>query len=530
MVYDATRSRKKDPANTWLNLEESNGNNHTPLIDDKPPETRKMSWWYQDRSSVLLLLFLYILQGIPLGLAGSIPMLLASKNVDYHQQAIFSFVFWPFSLKLLWAPIVDSTYFAKFGRRKSWLVPTQYCIGLVMLILSYGLDSILNTSNPNILHLTICFFILNFCAATQDIAVDGWALTMLSKKNVGLASTCNSVGQTAGYFLGYVVFLALESADFCNKYLRSEPQTEGVVTLASFMYFWSIVFFITTTFVMLFKKEDQQRHEEVNEDGSGPVGTNGIFAAYKLLWKIICLPNVLQYVIILLTVKVGFASESLVGLKLIESGIHKESLALLAIPMTPLQIMLPLLIAKYTSGPKPLDIFLKAFRWRILFTMWLALLVYITPLFKEEDGTYPYSYFVFVLITYSCHQVALYCMFVSMMAFNAKISDPRIGGTYMTLLNTVANLGGNWPSTLALWFVDDLTTNYCVGGKSEIQYCNKDTKEACIAAGGKCDMSVDGYYIEVVVCVILGIGWLFWKRRTTRRLQELDPERWKCPT
>ena len=32
-------------------------------------------------------------------------------------------------------------------------------------------------------------------------------------------------------------------------------------------------------------------------------------------------------------------------------------------------------------------------------------------------------------------------MFVSQMAFHAKISDPGIGGTYMTLLNTVANFG-----------------------------------------------------------------------------------------
>ena len=38
-------------------------------------------------------------------------------------------------------------------------------------------------------------------------------------------------------------------------------------------------------------------------------------------------------------------------------------------------------------------------------------------------------------------QVFVYSMFVSQMAFNAKISDPTIGGTYMTLLNTVANLG-----------------------------------------------------------------------------------------
>ena len=50
---------------------------------------------------------------------------------------------------------------------------------------------------------------------------------------MGWASTCNSVGQTAGYFLGNVVFLALESPEFCNAYLRTEPETVGIVTLAS---------------------------------------------------------------------------------------------------------------------------------------------------------------------------------------------------------------------------------------------------------------------------------------------------------
>ena len=44
-----------------------------------------------------------------------------------------------------------------------------------------------------------------------------------------------------------------------------------------------------------------------------------------------------------------------------------------------------------------------------------------------------------------------------------KVSDPAVGGTYMTLLNTVCNLGGNWPSTLALWSVDSLTWKSCQG-------------------------------------------------------------------
>lgn len=45
-------------------------------------------------------------------------------------------------------------------------------------------------------------------------------------------ATCNTVGQTAGYFVGNVVFLTLESADFCNKYIHSQHEDHGLVTLA----------------------------------------------------------------------------------------------------------------------------------------------------------------------------------------------------------------------------------------------------------------------------------------------------------
>lgn len=132
-------------------------------------------------------------------------------------------------MKLLWAPLVDSIYSSRIGRRKTWLIPTQYLLGAFMLLLSRYVTQWLGTngSEPNIGILTVLFFSLNFLAATQDIAVDGWALTMLRKENVGHASTCNSVGQTTGYFLSYVLFMALESPTFCNQYLRDVPGTEG---------------------------------------------------------------------------------------------------------------------------------------------------------------------------------------------------------------------------------------------------------------------------------------------------------------
>ncbi|XP_018647824.1 putative solute carrier family 33 (acetyl-CoA transporter [Schistosoma mansoni] len=116
----------------------------------------------------------------------------------YNLQATFSLSSWPFSLKLLWAPIVDSIYINFIGRRKTWLIITQYAIGIELLVLASYIDDWFGR-DPNkawsqlgshhsvdIIPLTITFFVLTFLTATQDIAVDGWALTLLSK----LLSNC----------------------------------------------------------------------------------------------------------------------------------------------------------------------------------------------------------------------------------------------------------------------------------------------------------------------------------------------------
>nr|XP_057935729.1 acetyl-coenzyme A transporter 1 [Doryrhamphus excisus]XP_057935730.1 acetyl-coenzyme A transporter 1 [Doryrhamphus excisus] len=475
--------------------------------------------------NVCLLLFLYVLQGIPLGLAGSIPLILQSKNVSYKDQAIYSFVFWPFSLKLVWAPLVDALYFSRFGRRKSWLVPTQYLLGIFMLYLSLRVDSMLQgEGGPNVVAVTSLFFMLAFLAATQDIAVDGWALTMLSKENVGYASTCNSVGQTAGYFLGNVLFLALESADFCNKYLRIEPKETGIVTLSDFLFFWGMIFLISTTLVALLKSENahskgkRKAHEE----------TEGVFETYKLLFTIIKMPAVFTFCVLLLTAKIGFsAADTVTGLKLVEAGVPKAQLALLAVPMVPLQILLPVVISKYTAGPRPLDIFYKAFPFRLIIGLVFAVLVWWTPSVRQEEG-FPVYYYGVVLLGYALHQVTLYSMYVACMAFHAKVSDPLIGGTYMTLLNTVTNLGGNWPSTVALWLVDPLTWKECRGAVGQQTCASPEAVALCIKEGGACTTTLDGYYVESLVCVVIGLAWWVWLGKKMRRLQEQSPAAWRC--
>jgi len=58
-------------------------------------------------------------------------------------------------------------------------------------------------------------------------------------------------------------------------------------------------------------------------------------------------------------------------------------------------------------------------------------------------------------------QILANIMTVATLAFFSRISDSRFGGTYMTLLNTLSNLGGAWSSSVAIGMIDYLTFKEC---------------------------------------------------------------------
>ena len=187
-------------------------------------KTKKVDW-KDDILGISVLMLLYCLQGIPLGLIfGSLPFVMAER-VSYADQATFSLSAYPYSLKLFWSPIVDVIYSQKYGRRKSWIFPMQLLMGLTMIYISYNFDSWSGASEgalPRVVLLTSWFFWLIFLTATQDIAVDGWALTILSEGNRELQAMCQTVGQTFGYALGFPVFLALNSQEICTKWFGAD--------------------------------------------------------------------------------------------------------------------------------------------------------------------------------------------------------------------------------------------------------------------------------------------------------------------
>lgn len=204
-----------------------------------------------------------------------------------------------------------------------------------------------------------------------------------------------------------------------------------------------------------------ERNQSIDNKDDAELELN-IVDTYKLLWRIVNMRPIKILAAILLTVKFTFAAcDSVTSLKLVEAGLPKDKLALLAIPMVPLQIFLPLVVSKYTTGAKPMEVYIKAIPFRIVFGIFASTIVALAPYTFSAKGDVPIYLYVVLLVNYSFYQICLYCMFVAVMAFFAKISDPAVGGTYMTLLNTICNLGGNWPTSIVLWLVDVLTWKEC---------------------------------------------------------------------
>ncbi|KAI1308418.1 hypothetical protein EDD11_004308 [Mortierella claussenii] len=473
-----------------------------------------------DTWNFVLLVVLYLLQGVPVGLTfGSIPFLLKAK-MSYSQIGIFSLAHYPYSMKFLWSPIVDAIYNKDLGRRKSWIVPIQLMTGLMFLWLGMNIEGWMAQDQIAVGTLTVVFFILIFFCATQDIAVDGWALTLLSKENLSYASTAQTIGLNTGYFLSFTVFLAFNSSEFSNKYFRTTPQDYGLVPLGGYLKFWAVMYLAITMWLIVMKKEGRSQAEDEADIG--------IKAVYKIILRIIRLPHMKSFMIVLLTAKIGFiANDAVTALKLLEKGFSKEDLALAVLIDFPFQIIFGYYAVRWSSGARPLKPWLWAFFAHLACCVIAMALVYGFP----ADGVVTPAYFYMVLITTVATSFTSTVAFVSMGAFMTVIADPVIGGTYMTLLNTLSNFGGTWPRFFVLEAVDYFTISTCsvVDSKGQDFSCAAEPgKSLCEDLGGECVLQQDGYYYVSSMCVLVGgLLLVFYIAPTIRYLETLSPNKWK---
>ncbi|MCX7823722.1 MAG: MFS transporter [Syntrophobacterales bacterium] len=153
------------------------------------------------RYNVVILTALGFSSGLPLALTGStLQAWLFSEGVNLGTIGLFSLVGLPYSVKIMWAPIIDYYVIPFLGRRRGWIFSTQ--CGLVVFIAILGLLAWFmesggfpfRHSKGLLVIAALIVFSIAFLSATQDIAIDAYRTDILAPEERGAGAATTVLG------------------------------------------------------------------------------------------------------------------------------------------------------------------------------------------------------------------------------------------------------------------------------------------------------------------------------------------------
>src|SRR5215470_19132962 len=137
---------------------------------------------------VLIVLLLGFSAGLPLALSGStLQVWMRESGVDLGTIGLFALVGTPYTIKFLWAPVVDALDLpllsGLLGRRRGWLLLSQ-----LLLMAAIGCLALSDPHAPAMVALAA--LLVATASATQDIVVDAFRVESLEEREqaAGMAS------------------------------------------------------------------------------------------------------------------------------------------------------------------------------------------------------------------------------------------------------------------------------------------------------------------------------------------------------
>ncbi|MFC1850260.1 MFS transporter [candidate division CSSED10-310 bacterium] len=140
-------------------------------------------------SRVLSVLGLGFSSGLPLALTGAtLQAWMVTEAVDLRVIGIFSLVALPYTLKILWAPLMDRYTPSLLGRRRGWILITQIMLG--------GAIAFLALTSPGSMPVAVAVLALlvSFFSASQDIVVDAYRTDVLRPHELGAGAATAVLG------------------------------------------------------------------------------------------------------------------------------------------------------------------------------------------------------------------------------------------------------------------------------------------------------------------------------------------------
>ena len=212
-----------------------------------PTPSWREAWAVYLQPRVLIVLLLGFSSGLPLALSGSTLLVwMRESGVDLGTIGLFALVGTPYTLKFVWAPLVDALHvpiFTRaFGRRRGWLVFSQLLLIGAILLLA------LTDPARSPLFVALGALLVAAMSSTQDIVVDAFRVESLpeSEQAAGMASYVaayrigmlvstagvlflvsafedTGTGRNAAWMWGYVVMAALVLIGTVTALAATEP-------------------------------------------------------------------------------------------------------------------------------------------------------------------------------------------------------------------------------------------------------------------------------------------------------------------
>ncbi|WP_437887261.1 muropeptide MFS transporter AmpG [Phytobacter sp. V91] len=157
----------------------------------------------QPKSAILLILG--FASGLPLALtSGTLQAWMTVANVDLKTIGFFSLVGQAYVFKFLWSPVMDRYTPPFLGRRRGWLLVTQF--SLLIAIAAMGFLEPLN----QLRWMAALAVVIAFCSASQDIVFDAWKTDVLQAEERGAGAAISVLGYRLGMLVsgGLALWLA----------------------------------------------------------------------------------------------------------------------------------------------------------------------------------------------------------------------------------------------------------------------------------------------------------------------------------
>ena len=400
--------------------------------DDSQEAPQKVSGFV-----LLVIMLLSTTEGFNMGYLNGLMDIFREEGVSSDQIGLLTFINFPFLLCFLGGPIVDRYYSNKFGKRRTYLLPSKIVASLAYAGFSLYIDQAV--ADKQISLITWVLVAIGSIQFFDFNALLGLRYEVFGPKGSGMASFTLFAGILIGEFFGFTMFVLLNSKYFCQDLLGLK--SERLFTHQMLLILYSVLSLIAGLLTLGVK--EKPCHRNVASPNERSMNT------YTMIRIMLCDPVVKRA-----TLWVLYSGYALACIKasipqmLIHKGMRREHIVIMdGLIVVPFMIFGNWLLNKYIVIGK------------IMRSCCILMILYLGSCFIDlanvltfdSDSRYELGLALY-LFSNMCTGFLPYMSY--QIAFVNSISHPEHAASFATTMLGLMNFGKVIPITIAVSMLD----------------------------------------------------------------------------